>query len=101
MKNPDRETVSRLEDLPNIGSTMANDLRLLDIQHPQHLIGKNAYQMHRELCKLTDKKQDPCVIDVFLAIVDFMEGGDPAPWWHFTEERKRYLSKHSLKKNKS
>jgi Pathogenicity locus len=91
MKNPDRKTVSQLEDLPNIGPAMANDLRLLDIQQPQHLIGKNAYQMHQKLCKLTGKKHDPCVIDVFLAAVDFMEGGHPAPWWHFTAERKKHL----------
>ena len=93
MKNPDRKTVSQLEALPNIGPAMANDLRLLGIQHPQQLIGKNAYQMHRELCKRTNTKHDPCVIDIFLAVVDFMEGGDPAPWWHFTKERKEYLSR--------
>lgn len=92
MKNPDRKTVSQLEDLPNIGPAMAKDLRLLGVQHPQHLIGRNAYQMHRELCKLTHKEHDPCVIDVFLAAVDFMEGGKSVPWWHFTAERKRYLS---------
>jgi pathogenicity locus Cdd1 protein len=93
MKNPDRKTVSQLESLPNIGPGMANDLRLLGIQHPQQLIGKNAYQMHRELCKRTNTKHDPCVIDIFLAVVDFMEGGNPAPWWHFTKERKKYLSR--------
>ncbi|MCF8056468.1 MAG: helix-hairpin-helix domain-containing protein [Desulfocapsa sp.] len=90
MKNPDRETVSRLEDLPNIGPSMADTLRLLDIQHPQQLTGKNAYQMYKALCMLTNKEHDPCVIDVFLAAVAFMEGGDPVPWYHFTEERKRH-----------
>ncbi len=95
MKDPDRSTVSRLEDLPNIGPAMAKDLRLLDIQHPQQLIGKNAYQLYRDLCKLSNKEHDPCVIDVFLAAVDFMEGGAPVPWHHFTEERKKH---HSLVK---
>ena len=93
MKNPDRATVSKLEDLPNIGPAIAQSLHQLDIQHPQQLIGKNAYQMHKELCKRTQKEHDPCVIDVFLAVVDFMEGGDPVPWYHFTKERKEYLSK--------
>ena len=90
MKNPNRNTVSRLEDLPNIGPAMADDLRLLDIQHPQQLRGKNAYQMHRDLCKLSNKEHAPCVIDVFLAAVDFMDGGKAQPWWNFTEERKTH-----------
>jgi hypothetical protein len=28
------------------------------------------------------------VIDVFMAVVHFMEGGDPLPWWTFTKKRK-------------
>ncbi len=95
MKTPDRSTVSRLEDLPNIGPAMARDFRLLGIHHPQQLIGQNAYQMHSELCRLSNKQHDPCVIDVFLAAVDFMEGGTARPWWDFTEERKSYLSSNS------
>ena len=97
MKTPDRSTVSRLEDLPNIGPAMAKDLRLLGIHHPQQLTGRNAYQMHSELCRLSNKQHDPCVIDVFLAAVDFMEGGTPRPWWDFTEERKTYLSGRFIK----
>ena len=88
MKNPDRETVSQLEQLPNIGKAMAKDLQLLGIQHPKQLIGKNAYQLHSELYMLTGEKHDPCVIDVFLSVVHFMEGGKALPWWKFTAERK-------------
>jgi hypothetical protein len=91
MKNPNRQTVSKLIDLPNIGKAIANDLRSLNIHHPQDLIGKDAYRLHEELCKITGKKHDPCVIDVFLAVIDFMEGGDPAPWWKFTAQRKEKL----------
>jgi len=90
MKNPDRETVTQLEDLPNIGPAMAKDLRLLGIARPVQLIGKDAYQMHRRLCTLSGKEHDPCVIDVFLSAISFMEGGEPAPWYHFTEERKQH-----------
>ena len=90
MKNPDRETVSRLEDLPNIGPAMADTLRLLGIRSPQQLKGKNGYQMYRDLCTRTGKVHDPCVIDVFLAVVSFMEGAKPLPWYHFTQERKKH-----------
>ena len=93
MKHPNRKTVSDIELLPNIGKAMARDLRLLGINSPQQLIGKDAYQLHEKLCKLTGTKTDPCVIDVFLSVVRFMEGGEALPWWNFTEERKRTLLK--------
>ncbi len=92
MKNPNRETVTELTDLPNIGKAIAANLYLIGIHHPQDLIGKNGYQLHHELCRVTGENHDPCVIDVFLAVVDFMEGGEPVPWWKFTAERKEYLS---------
>jgi len=92
MKNPDRKTVSRLEDLPNIGKAIAMNLRLIGIDHPEKLIGKNPFKLYEALCLKTGKRQDPCVLDVYMAVVSFMEGGDPLPWWSFTEERKRILS---------
>jgi len=89
MKNPNRDTISRLEELPNIGRAMAGDLRLIGIHHPKDLIGKDPFQLYDELCGMSGKKHDPCVIDVFMSIVHFMEGGDPLPWWSFTDERKK------------
>lgn len=92
MKNPDRETVTELAELPNIGPAMAEDLRLVGIRQAKDLIDKNPYQLYDSLCQKTATRHDPCVIDVFLAAVDFMEGGKAAPWWNFTKERKKYLS---------
>jgi hypothetical protein len=87
-------TVSELTDLPNIGKAIATDLRSIGIRHPQDLIGKDAYKLHDQLCRVTGTKHDPCVIDVFLTVIDFMEGGDPVPWWKFTAERKRHLKSY-------
>ena len=92
MKNPDRQKTTDLTDLPNVGRAMARDLHLVGIQKPKDLIGKNAFQLHDKLCRVTGEKHDPCVIDVFLAVIDFMEGGDPVPWWEFTAERKRHTT---------
>lgn len=89
MKSPNRKTVSNLESLPNIGQAMSKDLNLLGIKHPQQLIGKNAYQLHNRLCGLKNATVDPCVIDVFLSVIHYMEGGEALPWWNFTEERKK------------
>ncbi len=93
MKNPGRQKVTELTDLPNVGRAIARDLRVVGIQKPQDLLGKNAYQLHDELCRVTGEKHDPCEIDVFLAVIDFMQGGDPVPWWKFTAERKRHITR--------
>jgi Pathogenicity locus len=92
LKNPDRKTVVTLTELPNIGPAMAEDLRLVGIKQPQDLINKDPYQLYEILCRKTATRHDSCVIDVFLAAVDFMEGGKATPWWNFTAQRKRYLA---------
>ena len=89
MKNLNLETVSKLEHLPNIGKNMANYLEIADIKNPQSLIGKDAFDLYCKLCNKTGKQFDPCVIDVFMSVIDFMEGGEAAPWWEFTSERKK------------
>jgi hypothetical protein len=93
MKNPDRKTVSRLVDLPNIGKAIAKDLQSIGIDHPRKLIGKDPFVLYNELCTLSGKRHDPCVLDVFMSAVHFMEGGKPLPWWAFTDERKKHLGK--------
>jgi len=50
------------------------------INHPGDLIGKDPYLLYDKLCSTTGEKHDPCVIDVFLAVVDYMAGGDAKPW---------------------
>ncbi len=99
MKNPDRNTVSRLTDLPNVGPATEGDLRLLGIDHPKKLIGKNAFRLYDQLSAVTRMRHDPCVIDVFLSVIHFMEGGDPLPWWDFTAERKEILAGHDASKS--
>ena len=92
MKNPDRNKVSELTELPNIGKSIAEDLRSIGISHPQELIGKNPVLMYEKLRKKSGGRLDPCVLDVFMSVVSFMEGGKPRPWWFFTPKRKKLLS---------
>jgi hypothetical protein len=85
-----------LEDLPNIGPKMAADFRLLGITKPAQLKGKDPYRLYAALCRATGVRQDPCVLDVFIAATRFV-GGDPArPWWHYTAERKRALARRQV-----
>ena len=78
----------RLEQLPNIGPALAADLRRIGIDRPADLRGADPYRLYRRLCEATGQRQDPCVLDTFMAVADFMRGGAAAPWWKYTAERK-------------
>jgi hypothetical protein len=78
----------KLEQLPNIGPSLAADLRLIGIVHPRELRGKDAFVLYQTLCAATGQRQDPCVLDTFMAAVDFMGGAAAAPWWKYTAQRK-------------
>ena len=78
----------RLEDLPNIGPSMAADLRALGIAHPRELAHRDAFVLYQALCSHSGKRQDPCVLDTFMAATDFMRGAPAAPWWIYTPQRK-------------
>lgn len=77
-----------LEQLPNIGPSLAADLRLLGIVHPRELATQDAFRLYQSLCSLTGRRQDPCVLDTFIAATDFMRGAPPRPWWTYTAQRK-------------
>src|SRR3954451_10533841 len=78
----------RLEQLPHIGPSLAADLRRIGIEQPADLRGQDAYALGRRLCEATGQRQDPCVLDTFMAATDFMRGAAPAPWWAYTAQRK-------------
>jgi Pathogenicity locus len=78
-----------LEQLPNIGPSLAQDLRRIGIRHPAELRGRDPFALYQSLCAATGRRQDPCVLDTFMAVTDFMRGADPVPWWHYTAQRKR------------
>lgn len=82
----------RLEDIPNIGPRMADRLRKIGIQRPSQLRGKDPRRMYLDLCEKTSSRQDPCVMDIFISAVRFVETGRGRPWWAFTAERKRLLA---------
>ncbi len=78
-----------LEQLPNIGPALAAELRRLGIRQPDELRTRDPLQLYQALCRATGKRQDPCVLDTFMAVTDFMRGATPAPWWHYTARRKQ------------
>jgi hypothetical protein len=77
-----------LEQLPNIGPSLAADLRLIGIRSPRELRGRDPFVLYQNLCAATGHRQDPCVLDTFMAATDFMHGAAAAPWWAYTAQRK-------------
>jgi hypothetical protein len=77
-----------LEQLPNIGPSIASDLRSLGVSHPRELASKDAFVLYQQLCAKTGRRQDPCVLDTFMAATDFMRGAEAKPWWTYTAQRK-------------
>lgn len=86
-----RGSLTRLEQIRNVGPSLAADLRQVSVRFPADLPGKDPYALYDALCEATGEGQDPCVLDVFIAAVRFMEGAPACPWWFYTKERKRVL----------
>ena len=76
----------KLEQIPNVGLSIAQDLRNLGISRPEQLKGKDGLKLYFKLNKITGVRHDPCLADV-----DFMNGGKAKPWWTFTAKRKKLL----------
>lgn len=91
----ERESLTRLEQIRNVGPSLAADLRLVGVRSPADLPGRDPYALYDALCAATGGRQDPCVLDVFISAVRFMEGAPARPWWHYTKERKRLLQARS------
>ena len=89
MKARSAEETVRFIDIPNVGPAIADDFVRIGIKTPAQLAGSDPYVLYQTLNKKTGVRNDPCVLDTFIAAVDFMNGGSPKPWWHFTAMRKR------------
>jgi hypothetical protein len=65
---------------------------LLGFERPDDLKGNDPYQLYDRINEATGQRQDPCLLDTFIAAVRYVEGGPRLPWWAFTAERKRTLA---------
>jgi len=82
----------QLSDLANVGPATLADLHQLGIRTVRQLARRDALVLYRSLCRRTGQRHDPCVIDVFMAIIHQARGGEAMPWWKFTKERKRVVA---------
>lgn len=65
MKATKARLATVLEAIPNVGPSIARDLRSIGIKQPRDLIGGNPYSLYRILCDKTRTRQGPCVLDTF------------------------------------
>ena len=87
-----RSNVSRLTDLPNVGEATAAKLRAAGITTPSQLAVEEPYALYDRLCERLGTRLDPCLLDVLISAVRYMEGEAPKRWWEYTRERKEKLA---------
>jgi DNA transformation protein len=83
---------SKLEDIPNVGKSIASDLRAIGILHPQQLAAHKPLATYFALAGRMGHRHDPCVLYVLMAAQHYLERGDALPWWKFTEQGKKLLA---------
>jgi len=84
-----KEKMRKFEDLPNVGREVARDLRLLGLKTPEDLKKKTGIGLYKALNKKTGVRQDPCMLDTFMAMVDYVNGAPSNPWFKYTAIRKK------------
>jgi hypothetical protein len=89
MKAKRATDVGKFTDIPNIGPRMAEDFKQLGLKDPHDLKGKDAYALYQKMNRISGVRQDPCVLDTYMAAVDFMGGAPVKPWWSYTTKRKK------------
>lgn len=85
--------MKELIDLKNVGKATLKDLKLLDIYTVEKLAAQDPTELFHKLERLTKSRQDPCVWDVFAAIIHEAKGGEPTVWWKWTKKRKEMQKK--------
>jgi Pathogenicity locus len=75
---------NELPTLMNVGPATYKDLEILGISSIQQLSKADPDELYTRLQKLTGQRHDPCVWDVFAAIVHEAKTGKKTPWWQWT-----------------
>lgn len=85
--------LTRLEDLPNIGKSIAGDLRSIGIVYPDQLANREPLEVFQQLANAMGHRHDPCVLYTLISVQHYLQGAEAQPWWHYTMEGKKLLDK--------
>ena len=81
-------TLRALQRHPGVGPATAGDLVRLRITRIEQLRGRYPFKLYRALCRRDGVRHDPCVLDVFMALIHYAETGEVRLWHSFTAVRK-------------
>lgn len=100
MKSNTSKQIFRLEDLPNIGTRIANDLRLIGINSPDDLRHRDPLVVYNNLKETMGPRHDPCVFYTLLSVAHFFDTLEHVSWWKFTAAGKAELNKQNAERNR-
>jgi DNA transformation protein len=92
MRPIDNNISDKLEDIPNIGKSIASDLRSLGVLNAKQLAKRDPLHTYLALSGSMGHRHDPCVLYTFLAAQHYLQTGESIPWWKFTEQGKLLLA---------
>ena len=92
-----QRNAGKLEDIPNIGKSIASDLRSLGILTPQELAARDPLQTYLALSGHMGARHDPCVLYTLMAARHYLHSGEAIPWWKFTAQGKSLLARSEEK----
>lgn len=87
-----KKKTTQLSDLMNVGKATLQDLHLLNIQSIEQLALADPDDLYTKLETITQKHHDPCVWDVFGAIIHEARTGQKTRWWEWTSVRKQKVA---------
>jgi len=80
---------NELLTLMNVGKATYKDLEVLGIRSIHDLSKADPDELYARLERLTGHAHDPCVWDVFAAIIHEAKTGEKTHWWQWTPVRKK------------
>lgn len=87
---------SALLNLKNVGKATYEDLTKLKIHSVGELAKADPDELYLRIQKITRRKHDPCVWDVFAAIVHEARTGIKTNWWEWSKVRKKRQAKDTF-----
>jgi hypothetical protein len=85
-------TTRELADLISIGPAMLRDFEMLGIRSVAQLAKQSPQRMYARLNRVSGQRQDPCVLDVFRAVVAQARNprlpAEQCQWWYWSRKRK-------------
>lgn len=85
-----------LESIPGVGKSIAEDLRLIGIDRPSCLKGKDPQKLYEKHNKRVGRIEDRCLLYVFRCAVYYAQGGknpEKLKWWNWKDAALNISSK--------